>query len=77
MLDSFLGLRHNPIIRCTYENDDVRRHRTTSTHCGKRRVAGGIYERNVPLGGLNMVRTNVLSNSTRFTRNNPRLSYVI
>jgi translation initiation factor IF-2 len=67
----------DPIIRCTYENDDVRRHRTTSTHCSKRRMAGGIYERNVPVGGLDMVRTNVLSNSTRFTRNNTRLSYVI
>ncbi|CSC07544.1 Uncharacterised protein [Vibrio cholerae] len=70
MLDSLDGLWHYAIVRCNNQYYDIRCLCTTSTHSGKRRVSRSIQEGDHAVWRFNVVSTDVLSNTTRFTRSN-------
>ena len=75
VVDRFDRLRHHRIICSHNQNDDVRNLRPTGPHGGKGRVTRRVEEgQNLPVFRLHLVRTNVLSDPTRFARHNLGIS---
>ena len=78
MRDRFDGLRHDLVVGCDHNDDDVGDLSTTGTHGGKRFVTGGVEERDGALvGNLDVIGTNVLRDAAGFARDHVGLSDVI
>lgn len=76
MVERFNGLRHHTIVSGDDEHGDVGDFSTASTHGRKRLVTRGVDEGDGTLVAfklhIDLVRTNVLSNTTGFAFPNPR-----
>ena len=67
VVDSFNRLRHNTIISRHHQDSDIRHRGTTGPHRSKGRVSRSIQESNLLATFLDLVSTDVLSNTTCFT----------
>ena len=74
MAQSFHCLGHNTVICRNNQNYDICNLGTTSTHHSKGFVTRSIEEGNYTLVGLNLISTNLLGNSTRFTCGHIRIT---
>ena len=71
MVDGLDGLRHDAIVSCHNDNNDIRYFRTTSTHGSKRFVTRSIEERDfLAIWQIYVISSNVLSDTTCFTSDN-------
>ena len=67
VVDSFNRLRHNTVISRYDQDSDIRHRGTTGPHRSKGRVSRRIQESNLLAAFLDLVSTDVLSNTTCFT----------
>ena len=68
VLDGFLGLGHDTVVRCHHQNHDVGGLGTAGTHGREGLVTGGIEERHHAAWGFDVVGANVLRDTTSFAR---------
>ena len=73
MVDRFLGLRHNAVVRSDDDDTDIGHLRAAGTHCGKRFVARRIQERDLLALDTDLIGADVLRDAAEFTFDNPRL----
>ena len=66
----FFSLRHNPIISCYYQNNYIRSLSTASPHCRKCSMPWGIQESDRFSIVLNLVSSDMLSDSARLPSRN-------
>ena len=67
MRNRFLGLRHDTVICCNDDNNDIGRLCSTCTHLSKGFVARSINERDLLAVLLYLVGTHMLCNTARFS----------
>ena len=67
MMDCFTGLRHHAVIGSNNQNNNVGCLGTARPHGGERLVARGIKEGHHATLCFDVIGTNVLGNTTRFT----------
>ena len=67
VLDRLNGLGHHAVVSSDHQDNHVGCLGTTSTHGGKRRVARGIQEGHATMAVFNVVGTDMLGDTTRFT----------
>src|SRR3712207_7518680 len=70
MIDRFFGLRHHAVVCSHNDNSDIRHLGSTGTHGSKRFVSRSIEEGyTAPVFQLHIVSSDVLRDTSRFTRN--------
>ena len=67
MVNRFFCLRHHTVISSNYQDHNIGRLSTTSTHCRKSFVTRGIQEGNHATRSFHMVSTDMLSNAAGLT----------
>ncbi len=70
VVDGFLGLRHDAIVRSDDQHHDVGNFCSACTHAGERFVAGSVNENHSTIVDLNFVSANVLGDAASFARGN-------
>ena len=77
VLDGFLGLGHDSVVRRHHQNHDIGSLGTTGTHGGERLVTGGIQEGNHAARRLDVVGADVLRDAARFAGGDLRAPDVV
>ncbi|MOA38191.1 hypothetical protein D3C78_1598450 [compost metagenome] len=72
MVNSLNRLRHDTVISCYHDNRNISKLCTTSTHCCKCFVTWSIQECNLFTVNFNLIRTDMLSNTSSFSTSNIR-----
>ena len=70
MIERFDSLRHNAVIGCNNQYNDIGNLGTARTHHGKRFMSGRIEEGDIPLGRRHHVCTDMLSNTAELMGGN-------
>ena len=65
VLNGLDRLRHDSIVRCHHEHDDVGRLRAAGAHGRECRMPRGVEKGDDALGGLDVVGADVLGDATR------------
>jgi len=68
VLNGFLGLRHDAVVGCDDQDDDVGDLRAARAHRGESCVARGVEEGHDAARGLDVVGADVLGDTARFAR---------
>src|SRR5436305_5969434 len=74
MINRFDGLRHDTVVRCDDEHDDVGHIGATSAHRSESRMSRSIDKRNLCSAMLDAVSANVLRDAASFAGCDPRLA---
>src|SRR6266581_5842247 len=74
VINRFDSLRHDAVVRCNDQDNDVGHVSAARAHCGESRMTGRIDKRDLCSIVLNTVSPNVLRDSASFTGCDPRLT---
>jgi hypothetical protein len=75
--DRLDGLGHHAVVGRDHEHDDVGDLSTAGAHLGERRVAGRVDEGDLLAVLLDLIGTDVLGDSTRFTGDHVRVANTV
>ena len=68
MVNRFLGLRHDTVVGCNHQDDDVGGLGAASAHRGKRGVARSVEECDHAARRFDVIGADVLRDAARLTR---------